>query len=214
MAGHKAEPGIQLVELPREAFLLRKAFAAGDLIDHSREGAYDPESVAAVIQAGLQAVRIAVVRVVVGVHGVQRSLRIVEKIHGQHLRAVVAALEGVGGREPEILPDLVAVIDRCFVAVPETVAVVAQFDLQALHRGRRVDLPAVLVLCAVIAVDPERQRRFFGEGNVIVESDVETEIPVVGVVVEECAGLVVVDTLGGGVAAQRRIVGEREVRHG
>ena len=40
------------------------------------------------------------------------------------------------------------------------------------------------------------------------------EIPVVGVVVEECAGLVVVDTLGGGVAAQRRIVGEREVRHG
>ena len=86
---------VELEEQPREALLLGEALAAGDVVEHSAQSGHYPDVAAPVLQAGLQAVRVGVGRVMVGVDRVDDALRVGEEIDRQLFRAGVIAAEVV-----------------------------------------------------------------------------------------------------------------------
>lgn len=94
------------------------------------------------------------------------------------------------------------------------VAVVAQFDLQAGCRGRRVDPPAVPVAGCVFARDVERQGRPFGNFRVEENADIQSDVASVGVAVEVRPGLFVVDSLLRAAVPECGAVVDRKGGHG
>lgn len=95
LADREVDRRVELEEQPREALLLGEALAAGDVVEHSAQSGHYPDVAAPVLQAGLQAVRVGVGRVMVGVDRVDDALRVGEEIDRQLFRAGVIAAEVV-----------------------------------------------------------------------------------------------------------------------
>jgi len=95
LADREVDRRVELEEQPREALLLGEALAAGDVVEHSVQSGHYPDVAAPVLQAGLQAVRVGVGRVMVGVDRVDDALRVGEEIDRQLFRAGVIAAEVV-----------------------------------------------------------------------------------------------------------------------